>query len=354
MPSNIYDPSTWTSETFGGIPYRLMEGFPKLTFLEDGMSATEEYLIRTTDLQLFAIESFPPAAQFGDLLLKAPNRQMPGVFGLLTKEVSAEPFPGDRPMDPFFVADDSNPPTFAPLTKVTIAYEVKANSAESDETDPESFLVHSITAGGEYLTIPPDTVQSKDKAAPADRDGDGHPDTSNPDGSPIEIKDEPAADLKKLNVPITKIVPTIEHSLEWSKCPVPPWGHLRYAMGKVNSDQIPLFFNAPAETVLFLGFSAKQEWTWDGRKPWTLSMKFSERAIVEKGYRMTWNHFWIPGKGKNHFEVLYTDPPANTLTVYESTPFGDIFKADRPHDRAALARVVAAGLPVPGAPFAGP
>lgn len=345
MAIDIGSPETWRNRTAGGVPYRIMEGYPKFKFTESGASAEEKYLIVGRHLAAFALESLPPPSQVLDLLGGGnTGRPYPGLPRLVTRELDAEPFDQSKPGDPLLTDDSEASGTYSPFYVVTINYSTREQEdEEEDEDDLETILTHDIQAGAEFIIIPPDNLSSADEGDEPDDDQDGEVRATGEDGEPYVPGGGDAAKnpVKKTNVPISKILPTIEHTLTWTRCPNPPWGQMRNALGKLNSDRLPIFFNAPAGTVLFLGFSAKQEWEWVTRerssagyriRPWTVTLKFSERALIERGKRITWNHVFIPGKDHNRFEKVYLDPPANTRTIYESVPFLNIFKVDKPEN----------------------
>jgi hypothetical protein len=135
-------------------------------------------------------------------------------------------------------------------------------------------------------------------------------------------------DNKDFGAPITKIIPTLEHSLDWEYVIDPPWTDIRLQLGTVNDAAIPLFNNAPIETVLFMSLSGEQNWTTAGAKPWSLSYKFSERNIFqEEGDNpATWNHVYNPSTNK--FErIKRKDPAGEEVDMYAKSDFKDLFKS---------------------------
>ena len=100
---------------------------------------------------------------------------------------------------------------------------------------------------------------------------------------------------------------------------------LRSNINKVNNAAMPLFHNAPAETILFLGFSQRQQYTWrvghSGKSPIELNMKFLEKNFQADGVQITHNHFWRPGVG---WRILFFDgeksfETANLSAIYTGT-----------------------------------
>ncbi|GAG43069.1 unnamed protein product, partial [marine sediment metagenome] len=74
---------------------------------------------------------------------------------------------------------------------------------------------------------------------------------------------------------------------------------LRQKLGKVNSTPMTLMFDAPAETVMFIGWTLQEQFTWRsgeaGQPPILLELKFLERNFVaEDGVQVTHNHMFRP------------------------------------------------------------
>jgi len=334
MTTDLSDPNTWTSTTDGGIPYRLLDGFPSFSFGEEGVTATEEYVIQGSRLTDFVSESLPLVDFSGEFITPSNGRTLPGTPHLYTREVEAVPHIEGKIGDPFSVRAGNIDVT--DLYRVTIKYETRAapgagiDSVEGGDDDnqaPETFLQHSMNIGGEFLTIPPKNLKmQRDGETPADNEG------NIPTGDPTPVKDSSASDNEDQLAAISKIIPITEHTLDWRAVVEPPWGRIRNALGRVNSDTIPLFNNAAPETVLFMGVSARQEYRITGRNrifrvPWSMSFKFSEKGFRDEGgIVVTWNHFWRPKTGQ--FEIVFRGKSLDQK-VYTATSFADIFKRDR-------------------------
>ncbi|MCK5632679.1 hypothetical protein KAH94_02950, partial [bacterium] len=63
MSINVH-PSNWRLRTTGGIRYKLLEGFPKGTFEAENGKITEQYVIQSSDLIPFVLESFAPMVEW--------------------------------------------------------------------------------------------------------------------------------------------------------------------------------------------------------------------------------------------------------------------------------------------------
>jgi hypothetical protein len=295
--------------TDGGIPYKLMEGYPRISASDDGCSAEEQYLIRSRDVAAFFAESMPPPIVFLDFITQPARRRMPGTGFLVTKEVSFEPFDKTKPGDPFRVDPSAASGTYSDLYVANIKYETgqESDETEHDENKPETFLEHDVNVGGEFLSIPP----AKTKIVEDDL------------GTPQSYG--AAVDNPDRNSPVQKIVATMEHNLRWKFVLVPPWEEILRQLGHVNRARHAVFFDSPAECVLFMGVSGKRQYLWNGAsvvvQPWSLDYKFSAKEITEGANTWGWNHVYSPDKGK--FVRLFR---AGGLPLYESADFTLLFK----------------------------
>jgi hypothetical protein len=284
MPTTL-EPSTWRLQTAGGIPYKLVEGYPKINGAEGGASAAEQYIIRASDTNAFFTESLPAPVVYLGSIYKPLRRAMPGAPVLLTKTISFEPMNGTLPADPF--GNDSGAPskTYDPFVRVTIQYETVQNESdqEQDPNDPDTFLEHSITAAGEFMSWPSNKTRKADAEAGEYVPGGGWTPNKDPLG------------------PIIKTIPTIEHNLRWKYCLSPNWERIIEFLGHVNDRTIEKFFDAPAECVLYMGVSGSQTYLWDGAstgvQPWSLDFRFSHKQITESGKTYGWNHVYSPNDG---------------------------------------------------------
>jgi len=169
------------------------------------------------------------------------------------------------------------------------------------QNDPKTFLEISGNATGELLQISPDGSGTFDSAS----------------GDPIE---NPV-------LPVTKTIPTIEWNVRWSQIPKEFFPTLlkvmRPKVGTVNQGAMPLLENAPAETVMFVGFSWQDQYTWKSdalenplsdQPPVLVDMKFTEKNIEftgDGGVKLTagWNHAWRPNKGGWSELFINGNPP---------------------------------------------
>jgi hypothetical protein len=309
--------------TAGGIRYRLLEGYPRLSYTEESLTAEEQYLIRASDLEAFFLESIPPPVVLFNTVIWPARRRLPGSSVMVTKEVSGEPFTSAKPGDPFSV--DTGAPnysdTYDPLYRISIKYEATRESDEDrDETDPETFLDHSVSAGGQFMNLPAASMDSAGEDPPP-TDDPNYPVEDYPQGPPGTTTEA----ITEPQIGITKVIPTVEHTLKWSFVIKPKWDRIYGALGTVNSKSISIFHNAPTDTVLFMGVSGTQKYLWSGRNlsvaPWSLDFKFSQRSFKDGDKQITWQHYYRPKTKK--WEVPLRN---GTDLIYRRYNHLDLFK----------------------------
>ena len=318
-----------------GVPYRLMEGYPQFVFSREESTCTEKYLIVATTLQAFLQENFPPPTVFEGRVIIPNTRTYPGSTILYTKKVTAVPHTGSKPVDPFGFYADAPDNTFDQDLLVTIEY----STSKTDDQDDELYE-HSVNAGGEFFTLPPQ------KVTVTDEDARGLSGTGSSTSSP-----EPNKDFK---LPISKVIPTIEHSFRYRFVQDPNWALYQDMLGTVNAnrplrmDLVPDEGTAPhigvpsayPGTVLFMGVSGSQRVVFEDNntvtKPWDLDFKFShkhhtgppinpdsEDRLEREPRIFGWNHFYIPAKGD--WEQIHTNTGA---LVHRLADHNEIFGAN--------------------------
>jgi hypothetical protein len=355
--------------TPGGVNYRVMMGYPIINLSDDGSTATEQYLIKSTDANKFAQESFPPPVVINGLGFRPPRRQMPGT-SFTTQSIEFKPFNDDLTWDPIGVYDAVNlkDEGFHPYCLATIEYAITLQDAdnEPDPKEPLTFLTRTITAGGEWLSLAPEKtlllegdIEGKKcknprtvKHVPATEseparnvmlmngveielsDFDIAAQAVDFDGGTLEIgnhtllresdgtlvcvdpQGQPSSDLTEcqhafendkieenqdLELPVLIPIHTVEYTIKWEMFLNPQFNRMFGLLGRVNSDEHPIFFYAPRETVLFTGISASQKFVWNGAtaraQPWEIEFHFSQRIARDCGRKYGWNHVFAPKKG---------------------------------------------------------
>lgn len=309
MSVNV-DSSFWNLRTAGGIPYKLISTTGD--FSDESAIVTEIYIIRAITLLRFLTESFPPPEIENETTFYPDKRAYAGLPNLTTRRIRFEPLTGSKPVDPFLIhlqdlgVDFSK--TFDENIKVTIEY-----STTPLQNEDGILLEISSNTSGTFLHSPI-------------RDNYKWQDT----GGPVEARE--------IDTSFAITEPLTEWTVKWRQIPrdffektlLP---RLRDLIGKVNESIMPIFYDAPVETILFLGWNLREQFTWrvDVRTPFELELKFLEKNFeyFDTGGEVTVNHnlFFRPGQGYQRLTFGTDDKPAHLL--------GDLNKIFDPQDPPA-------------------
>ncbi len=294
------DPSTWRLQTDGGIKYKLFEDHPRGSIESEDGRQTEQIIIQSVDWQAFLDESFPRMGTWGteggsDAQYEfAKNRQYPGLTSLRTSRVDHEGFPPGLPSDPWQVDTDAPDGTYSEFLLLTIEYM------------PMPFLQTSAVSGTDLLALP---------ARGTWEDAFGI-----------------SWDIEDLNIPLTQLVPEIEWTVRWSRVDSTYFpillSKIRSMIGKSNTLPVATLRDAPAETVLFVGYNFKDIYGWrvepngEASDPAVeVEMKFLEKRVVDgNGDTRGHNHIYRPDFGQ--FQLLLKP---DGLPVYESADLNELF-----------------------------
>jgi hypothetical protein len=318
MPQNITAANSRLSLP-GGTPYRLANGYPKiqLNANREG-SATEVLLIDPRNFDALVADMMPTPTVVNGKVQFTPRYFLPGTDFLVMESITAEPQSEEMPCDPFEADTDAPAGTYDSILKVTVAYKTGPQSQEDqDEANPETFLERSRTSSIELLTI----------------QGAGHNTKFGEDGS--------TASAKNPMSPIIKVIPVVYWQMDWKRVTAPNFVAMDALMGTVNDDAYPWLENAPAESTLFLGASAKQEYQYVGNrlviKPWTVGLKFATKRIADDNAvgdesdffadigNFGWNHVYNPTT--HHWERLHRMKPGGVSSpLYPLMDFNEMFK----------------------------
>jgi hypothetical protein len=282
----------------------LVAGFPKITVAESSMSATEEYIIRTSDVTTLIAICFP--GQLEGLPGGTHRYYLPG-YPLICRSVSFEPHTGEIPGDPFDADGGASASTYDAYTRATLNYDSGDDGTGEDgqETPPGSqteVAGHSITVGGSAITISPDKVTIA-------TDDDGTLEAANTPDADGNLRADAAAmarqEVRNDLSPLVKIVPDLEHTLKVGGKQNPNWAGMVDALGKVNrtttGDVMDHFSPAKISTVLFMGYSAQKKYIsrfdengeLKGKtEEWDIDFRFKQRYVTESGVVRGWNHVW--------------------------------------------------------------
>ncbi len=296
--------SQWRRQTSGGIPYKLVSQTG--SFSPDDSSAEEVYIIRASDVTAFITESFPSSYSFGGFIVWGNPRRMPGYPLMESKTVKFKGFTDGRPIDPFGADTGASDGTYEEFVEIAIGYGItRLEDPEGiDQDDPLTFLEISSKAASTTLALPVDGMAKW---------GDG-------------------TFVKEADIPKAVLEPTIEWSFRWPSVPYAFFtdiliSRIRAALGKVNSGPTSLFQNAPAETILFTGYSIDQQITWQRQvgvqyPPLKVEFTFQEKGFYDaSGTLVTHNHLLRPTDGK--YLRLLTG--TGQLPLYGQTNLDSIF-----------------------------
>ena len=237
---------------------------------------------------------------------------MPGT-PLVTRRIAWRGNVDGKPVDPFGTDPGAEPGTYEGDLELTITYSTNpANDAQPDPNDPRTFLEISANASGEFLTNP---VQGGALWV----------------GETVNNVTESDEENVYRSVFETINSPQTEWTLNWSQIPHQFWSQvlmtrLRERIGTINSVAMPVFYDAPIATVMFIGWSATYQYTWRdglaGEAPVKLSMKFVEKNFIgADGVQVTWNHSYKPNVGFRR--ILFG--PNRDRPAYKSTDLSVIF-----------------------------
>lgn len=336
----------------GAVPYSVLAGSPILTYGPESRGASEQLLMLSKDVGQFAcgaIGLFRPDIRIPFLLRY--KRRYPGNPDLICSAISAEPFEPGRPADPFLVdvpALEAELHSAAFSRHMIVTVEYTGDDPEPDPDDfvfdmPETFTEIRITIGAEFLNVGHQDSAFADygqgeganvghgfnvlqgNPGPIERFGFNNPEDAifilfDPNGFVIANND--------FDVPASFLVPSREFTIVWRHVFDPPWQTMAKTTGKINATVMPLFFNAPQETVLFIGASVTREpiRSPDGQVLYTVEYQFVEKSIRvfdnddppddtnREQYILGWNHFWRPAGNKQE----NTNKPASGKNVIGS------------------------------------
>lgn len=323
MASHLDDKSQWRLSTTGGIKYKFLGMNGSFSF--DTGSVMWRALIASGDLVDFLEEIFPPPTPVGNMLLPITGAKLPGLPTMVATNVDFKAHETGLPIDPFGADSSAASRTYGPAIEVAVTFKPFPQN-DSDPNDPFTFLEISANATGEFINshMPNSKWDHKEGTETVDEDT----------GEVTEdVSDQETVENRSPTVPVIVRVPQTEWTLRWPQIQFDFFHdvmihRLRILMGRVNSNTIPVLFNAYPETCLFVGYTLKQDYTWRqsgqkyqiGRPPVTVEMKIREKRVVWNGSIRGHNDVWRPGFG---WETLLIDGENKT---YREIDYGLLFK----------------------------
>jgi len=295
------DPGSWRLENSAGLKYRILKAGEGEVGYEDAR-ITEEYLIRASDLYDWCVFGFPEPVVFGGSLRYPQQPVIPGLGTLVPNRLRFVSFDDSLPCDPFGHDPEAPEGTYCPYMKMVVSYgPTPENDEEQDPHNPFTFLTVSSSATGVFLKSP---LSGK---AMWELPDDAEPYECNENDVGDMICTGESDEVTEKSIPNTKIETSVEWSVSWPRIPFDFWdgtlmGRLRGKLGKVNDSSMPLFHDAPVDTILFMSFTASTEFTWrrgrSGKNPIRLEMKFVEKNFTSPaGVEVTHQHIWRPDYG---------------------------------------------------------
>lgn len=126
------------------------------------------------------------------------------------------------------------------------------NEADQDgDGDPVPFLTHSWSIGGDFITL---------------------------DNAKMFWSSGTSAEAT--GIAANKIIPTIEHSINWKRVLNPPFDEIRNCLGKVNEKKMTFATGTIyPECLLFNGAEMSRDIMSDGTRAWDVTYRFSERRV---------------------------------------------------------------------------
>jgi len=286
------------------ISYEEIGGSPTFAASNNGITARQIYKMPWTSIDQFIRESFPPAVEANCEYIHENNRPFPGKPKLITDKITVEPWlPDKQTGSQEHTYDGVNTYSHA---RVTIDY------ATLPRQGTVPYGTHRITMGAEFIVLPKLKTQFVE---------DGNTVADTPTDADKTMDDD--------EVQITKVIPTIEHTLNFVSMPNPPFDKIREQLGTVNKDEGDSnLFSAEPGTLLFLGIEGEEGFNTEGETAWDISYRFSEKRI--HGYNpgegetiFGWNHFY--NKQTGTWEVVIRPKDGGNGTVYDESLFTKLF-----------------------------
>lgn len=306
--------------TPGGIPYRTYQGYPKITFKDDGNTATSKILIADESLPALLKELLPPPRIINNQVITEPRGKFPAFPSMVVDSFDVSGHEGNLPSDPFRKdVDGVSTKTYSRVLVVDIKYKT-STLLPYDPYNPETFAEHSVDVSGEIMHIPNANTAG---TADAPVESSSYTSASRTGSSPN------ATTNKDPTMVVTKVVPTIEHNFQWNNVLWPHWTNIIKALGTLNDRKLDWIAKGKTDTVMFMGVSGKRlsiVTEGDDVTPvWNLGLKFLQRVVIDGGETYGWNHVYRPQDGK-WVKLLR----ANDKPLYDATNFLDLFKAEPP------------------------
>lgn len=302
--SAFEDYDSWRLQTSGGVRYRFLGTTG--SFTQEGGDIEWKAIIRSEDLYAVLEELFPPPILVGGV--SYPNAgAMPGFPSMIAKKLSYENHAEGLPTDPYQF--DSAPlGTYSKYLQISISFGPHVAKA-SNAADPNSFLEVSCSATGEFLYVPSTNTKIQDETNSGGAD-DETPGNGIIDANTGEVLNSKTTEAKRPVrnpiLPAAMMVPALKWSVKWKQIPAQHFKstvihRLRLMLGRVNSANCSFLYNAPPETLLFLGFNHTESYSWRlgnlESPPIDVDLQILEKRVIHRGVVCGHNHVFEPGNG---------------------------------------------------------
>lgn len=311
-----------TRSTLRGVLYEELEGSPTFRANDGGLTAIQKWKLEWDQIDALLEEAFPTKLPIGNKIDHVLGLLFPGKDWLAATNIAIAPLKGAVPVWDASVGRNKYVDGGAVATITYTHREGELPEPGTDENDPNDTNIviasREVTIGGEFLVMPNQ-------------------------GLKVETVPGTFETIQNEDVRAGKLIPTVEHTLTMHRVPEIPFNSIVTIVGKVNEFQA--LFDAPIETLLFLGARARRDRTTRGDTMWELEYRWSQRIIATEddidgdglGEWATWNHYWIPDVGK-WLRVWTKDDKR----IYPLTSFAPLFQPDIPTLEPGIA-----GIPQP-------
>ena len=265
--------------TARGITFEEFEGSPRLSYRQDGVTATRRFKVAWADYEAFAVECMGKFGGVGSQI----NSQGPVIFpgdrtDLIADSIDVEPFEPSAPVGSSITSLTVGGATYASGALVTVQYKQSLNGTPTPDV-PElpdfTYLSTETDVGAEYFTVPSRTWKWS-----------------------VLAKQLPP------DITVAIIEPVTTYNVTWHYVVSPPWSTMSDLAGHVNN--APLFGKA-ADTILFCGCKTSTQWATNTVRPlWNLTYVFKERAHkLTTGAIVGWNYFYNENlNGVEHWQLV--------------------------------------------------
>ncbi len=271
-----------------------LAGYPTIDATPTTGSMVFAWGITGRDVSDFLYEVFPPNSATN--LYATESDPLSGKYR--ASSVHIEPFQGDKTpvraggtfanSDLYDHGINSERPTYKAVVTYSSSQRTFDDDGDSSNTrDPVTMLSHSISIGGEYITL-----DDQAKIRWGEYSGGSYTEAT--------TNNEPLKG-QEAGFPI----PTMEHSIHWHRVVSPPFQAIYDSVGCLNS--VPMQFNVGTfypQTVLFLGAEISRDVMSDGQRAWSVTYRFSIKKLDEERVATAsqlnyngnkyggWNHFF--------------------------------------------------------------